>query len=425
MVAAAVQAQQQQPSSSPPSGPPILGLRMRSRRSNSRSRGTVCSPPLSPRSAAGDDSDRVRTMLMQDRSNTYGCVDKYTQRLINSNSSSTDSVKSTVDTVCREKMVEWMYRVADHFNEDREIVAMGQSALDRFVSKCPCDRSAFKLAAMTALYVCSKTNGVWGTGRTSSTSSHHHHQYFYDPPRPAISIQSLAELSRGEFDAQHISEMEMIILQSLGWRMNPPTVQSFIHSFYHYLPTLLANKQQPQGQEQQHSSNMIASSIYQRAIFFAELAVYDHAFVTTERALLAVSAFLNAMEGIDEASVPAHQQDYFLHVLESVFKLSYPRDVIEDCRNRLWFVYSMTAQYRDEEDTSSGSGSSSVSTSSSSSLATKGYHDENVHCADQQLYSPSPTCVKQHKPAAAAVGHQSGHLSSSPVCVVVSPMQQQ
>ena len=115
MVAAVqTQQQQQQPSSSlPPSGPPILGLRMRSRRSSSRSRGRVCSPPLlSPPSSAcvGDDRDRVRTMLMQDRSNTYGCVDKYTQRDIvdssNSCKTSTASVESStvVDTVCREKV---------------------------------------------------------------------------------------------------------------------------------------------------------------------------------------------------------------------------------------------------------------------------------------------------------------------------------
>jgi hypothetical protein len=92
---------------------------------------------------------------------------------------------------------------------------MSFSFLDRFVNLCSCDRSAlFMLAAMTTLYLAAKVNGAH-----------------------AISIHSLAKLSRDEFEISHISEMETIILQMLQWKLNPPpTAQSFVSAFYNYMP---------------------------------------------------------------------------------------------------------------------------------------------------------------------------------------------
>lgn len=268
-------------------------------------------------------------------------------------------------------MVEWMYRVADHFGEDREVVAMSQSTLDRFVALCSCDRSAFKLAAMTSLFLSAKTNG-------STTSS---------PSR--LTIGALSELSRGEFNVQHIAEMEMILLQTLGWRVNPPTAQSFIHAFYHYLPVA--------------TQGPISMAIYQRALFFAELAVYDHSLATEERCLLAMAALLNAMEGMDEASVPAQQQDCFLDAVSYTVGLTFSRDVVEDCRNRLWFVYSCSAQYRDEDPSSSSSSSSST---------------RNKNTQAEMVKSP----VKQHAEDPSSNMHGYTAISSSPVSVV-SPMR--
>ncbi|KAL3913314.1 MAG: hypothetical protein SGILL_006544, partial [Bacillariaceae sp.] len=218
----------------------------------------------------------------------------------------------TIDAVCREKMAEWSFRVCDHFHVSRAIVAMSFSYLDRFVNLCKCDRSAFKLAAMTTLYMASKINGA--------------HQ---------LSIRSLAELSRGEFEMSHISEMETIILQTLKWRLNPPTAQCFVNAFYRFLPV-------PQGP--------ISAAIYQRATFFVELALYDYTFVTKKRALIALAAMINAMEGMNEATVSPQQQISFMEVLSMTFGLEFSREDIESARNRLWYVYSMSAQYKDDDN---------------------------------------------------------------------------
>jgi len=272
-----------------------------------------------------EHSDRVKAMLSQSES-TYFCSD-YIGRRSNKESSACHTVGQTtelpeividhdkVDIVCREKMCEWSYRVGDHFQTGREIVAVSFSYLDRFVDKCSCDRSAFKLAAMTTLYMANK---IYGGPHT-------------------VTIGALAELSRGEFEMSHIAEMEVIILQTLAWRLHPPTAQCFINSFFNYISV-------------PHGSMSIAIS--RRAIFFAELTLYDYAFVSKERSLIALASLMNAMEGMDNIS--EEQQNIFVDVINLTFDLKFTTDMIEAVRNRLWYIYSMSAQYKEDDAIAAG-----------------------------------------------------------------------
>lgn len=218
-----------------------------------------------------------------------------------------------VDTLCREKMVEWSYRILDHFHASRDIVAIAFSYLDKFVDLCSCDRSAFKLAAMTSLYMATKLFN----GRE-------------------ISVTSLAQLSRGEFDAAHIIEMEQIILKTLNWRLHPPIVQCFINALYGLLPS---------------PSTPVSRAIHQRATFFAELALFDYSFVTEPRSVIALAALLNAMEGMDETVVSKADQTRFVETLRDSLKIDHSEDKVDSIRNRLWFIYSQSVQYQaDSED---------------------------------------------------------------------------
>jgi len=263
--------------------------------------------------------ERVKVMIGQNES-TYLCSDYMGRRSNMEHSTCTSELMKTetlefvseydkVDTVCREKMCEWSYRVCDHFQAEREIVAVSFSYLDRFVDKCSCDRNAFKLAAMTTLYMANKIYG--------------------GPHR--ITISSLASLSRGEFEMSHIAELEVIILKTLEWRLNPPIAQCFINSFYNYVSV----------------PNVISNAIYRRAIFFAELTQYDYAFVTKERSLLALASLMNAMEGMDNISLD--QQSSFVEVINSTFDLKFTPDIVDAVRNRLWNIYSMSAQYKEDD----------------------------------------------------------------------------
>jgi hypothetical protein len=142
----------------------------------------------------GNDSTSTDPKNYDDKSHHDGGDSKYRSTMVDQQETSLTTGSSSenssllaadgVDVVCREKMCDWSYRVADHFRTDRETVAYSFSFLDRFVDHCCTDRTAYKLAAMTTLYLATKMFN-----------------------NKIISIASLAELSRGEFDIHHIAEV--------------------------------------------------------------------------------------------------------------------------------------------------------------------------------------------------------------------------
>lgn len=215
------------------------------------------------------------------------------------------------DIVCREKMAEWSYRVCDHFRTNREIVSYAFSFLDRFIDRCNCDRTAFKLASMTSLYMATKIFNA-----------------------KQISITSLADLSRGEFDVEHIAEMERIILETLDWRMNPPTAQSFIDYLCVFIPL---------------EDEVATNAIYQRAIFLSELSIYDYEFVTQERYLIAVACVLNAMEGMDNENHYRTLPLQFISKLRSTLCVDLNPTALDRCQERLWFLYGCSEQVQHDD----------------------------------------------------------------------------
>jgi hypothetical protein len=259
-----------------------------------------------------DIVDCVTNMMTQEDSQHYKCQDYLLRQklLFEDNSYATTLQSNEVDTLCREKMCEWAYRVIDHFQASREIVAISFSYLDRFVDRCLCDRSKFKLAAMTAIYIATKVFHV-----------------------REISTKTLAELSRGEFDPLHLLEMEHLILHTLEWRIHPPTVQCFINQFLSLIPI---------------TKGVIMRAIYQRSIFFAELSLFDYCFVTQPKSAIAFACLLNAVEGMEGTiSYQVHEEMY--GSIDSVLGHRFSEEKIHLIRNRLWYIYSQSAQYQEDD----------------------------------------------------------------------------
>ena len=284
---------------------PLLSLRMKSCH-----RGPSC---------PGDSDCTLETLsVMTSQDAAYRCRDYLTRRAPPKSLEHSpgfvdeyDDFDDQVDMVCREKMCEWSYRVCDHFHTSREIVAIAFSYLDRFIDRCSCDRSAFKLAAMTAMYMATKVFNA-----------------------KQISIFNLAELSRGEFDVSSISEMEKIILETLEWRMNPPTSQAFIVRLCRLIPV---------------DVSALVNGIYERAIFFAELCVFDYSFVTEEKYLVAVACILNAIEGMEDASIYENLSEDFLEKLDSSMCVDLDRSKLERAQGRQWFLYGCSAQLQQDD----------------------------------------------------------------------------
>lgn len=107
-----------------------------------------------------------------------------------SSSTGTNSSAAGVNEDWRSKICEWSYQVIDHFDYDREIVAVSLSYLDRYLCKRPVNKRTFQLVAMTTLYLACK---------------------LYDPHK--LRMASLIELSRGYFTEEHITAMEESILK--------------------------------------------------------------------------------------------------------------------------------------------------------------------------------------------------------------------
>lgn len=176
------------------------------------------------------------------------------------------SVDSQIDEYCREQIVEWTFRVVDYFRIDREVVVLSLSLLDRFLAICKCDRSSFKLAATTTLYLAVKLLH----------------------PCQLSDLGILSDLSRGEFDMADVALMEKQILDSLKWKLHPPTSIAFVT----LLLDLYFNSQ---------SVDMSLTDIddlYDISAFFTELAVCDFYFVGYAPSIVSLACICNALEGM-------------------------------------------------------------------------------------------------------------------------------
>mmetsp|Transcript_3112 Transcript_3112/g.6267 ORF Transcript_3112/g.6267 Transcript_3112/m.6267 type:complete len:315 (-) Transcript_3112:170-1114(-) len=241
------------------------------------------------------------TLLRQGK--TYRCRD-YMRRNKLSGTEKKLTKEISVDESCREKMVEWSYKVSDHFHIPREIVACAISFLDRFVERCGCDRTAFKLAAMTSLYIATKTlNGK------------------------QISINTLAELSRGEFTGAHIAEMELIMLETLEWKLNPPTIQSFIRQLLMLMPS---------------RKNM--DMIHSHAMFLAELCIFDYAFVPHDRIVIALGAVMIAINGAMDKSIADFVKTNIFESLKSDYNVCLDTKLLESVQQRLVFLCAHSSE---------------------------------------------------------------------------------
>jgi len=259
-------------------------------------------------------ADNVSALLQQEKSNSYAVVDYLSMTAWHNNvhqlmgrHPGPDS--SRIDEYCREQICEWSYRVVDYFRIDREVVSVSLSYLDRFLCTCSCDRSMFKLAATTTLYMAVKV--------------------FH--PSKLEDLGVLSDLSRGEFEMKDVAEMEQHILRALSWRLHPPTAVALASLTLEYA---LADIPLTLSFDDVHEIKDTAS-------FFAELAVCDYFFTTLRPSTVALASILNSIEG-----VLTFENDVTAQVMEQIRTLPFTLDLREvtAARNRLWELYERSEE---------------------------------------------------------------------------------
>lgn len=158
----------------------------------------------------------------------------------------------------RRKMCEWYYEVVDHFGYDREVVSFALNYLDRYMAKRvhestkpEMDRCGYQLVAATALYLASKLHGET------------------DPslgPSRTLKIVEFSKLTGDKFSVRTLENMELELLNTLSWKVNPTTFVRCVAALLALLPKWSAF-------DYQKPMETVACHLFELARYLTELAV--------------------------------------------------------------------------------------------------------------------------------------------------------
>ena len=184
-----------------------------------------------------------------------------------------------VDQFCRNIMTKWCYSLCKFCSYDRHMVASVMSCVDKFVatrrgSKILLDRDKYQLAVMASLYLVAKIQQT-----------------------QALEPESIARLSRGKYTKADIESMELEILISLKFFVNPPTPMHFAQEFMESFDIV------PQDVDVEHSPADIRTTEER----IMELVKYQLEEATTDYELsclirpshVAFGAFINALDSLN------------------------------------------------------------------------------------------------------------------------------
>ena len=106
----------------------------------------------------------------------------------------------------RPKIMAWFDQLGDSFQLKAETLAMATNYLDRYLSRRSCGNVSFQLASIASIFLASKI----------------------EETRP-FRTSDFVTLSDGLFTASDLRLMELELLRTLKWHLNPPTVHAAAH----------------------------------------------------------------------------------------------------------------------------------------------------------------------------------------------------
>lgn len=275
-----------------------------------------CCESESSSSCYQEVSDQLKAILQQESSHyapgfNYLC----SPNLPKAEGSSGDHVNEC----WRRKISEWAFEVVDHFGFDREVVSIALNYLDRVVAikareLCgPISRRDFQLIAVTCLYLAIKVHGETDV---------------LEGPRRKLKINAFVELSRGLFQVETLERMEVEILASLNWRVNPPTTVRIVATMLRLLPKLLPSESIP--------SNA-ANTIFEMSKYLTELSVCVSAFTFQFRpSTIAFASILCSFDALRGSLVlPSDVTDGFFDQIASITALTPSSQEVREVRSML------------------------------------------------------------------------------------------
>lgn len=201
-----------------------------------------------------------------------------------------------VNADARRQIAQWIVKIMETCNYQKEYAAITMSVLDRFVDTSDghnalMDRGLYQLAALSALYVSVKVHCP-----------------------QALSPDLVAQLSQGTFSRTDVETMERRILSALQWTVNPPTVMSFVRSYLDVIPF-------------DYLDEKTRKIILDLVCLQAEMAVLDSRFISVKASRVALGSLLNAVESIFVDEVEFCDDITELLALSTDFKPSELQDI--------------------------------------------------------------------------------------------------
>lgn len=170
----------------------------------------------------------------------------------------------------RKTMLSWAYDIVDVCKIERQVAITAVSYLDRFLAdnigrcaKALSSRRNYQLCFIVCLIIALKNVAGMKVENEFVTNV----------------------LCHGLYQEQEILEMEMIVLQGLGWRLNGPTAIDFVHAFLKLLPN----------QDEYKLKALIKTAEVQ-----VELAMGDFSLALQEPSSIACSSIVLAMNILRE-----------------------------------------------------------------------------------------------------------------------------
>jgi hypothetical protein len=152
-------------------------------------------------------------------------------------------------------------------------------------------------------------------------------------------MNSLANLSNGEFLVEDLTEMESVLLKALDWNMNPPTAASFCGYFIALLPP--------------HVTSVTRQAIYHQSCFFYELSVMDYSFmVTANQSEVAFAGILNSLAGLSLSLLSVQDKKDFIKDIEGYTGMSHVSIKTNTLRTELMSLYRSSTHFRDDDSIS-------------------------------------------------------------------------
>ena len=276
------------------------------------------------------------------------------------------------------------------FDLSREIVAVSLDLFDRYLATCgnKCSGNLALLTSLTTLHIAIKLH-----------------------ESKKVKINTLANLSRGQFGPEHIEEMEWKILSALQWKLHPATQYAFVS----YLLLLLP----------QEVNVAVRKELFELSRYLTELAVCDSYFVSVDNSTVALAAILNVLEEVPYSRLSAGTRERFWKDVTVRVGLDPRAPLVRESRDRIKTMFNATSGHEtvavvrtNECDNNSMASVSSVGSSGSAYGRFNRPRSGSVDTTGSKgscRYSPSP-----HRRFLTNVSPMSrAHTSSSPMVASV------